>query len=73
MGRKNKTARMPRVTIPSGTHLIYNPDPTTYDDVIVRYMGEQDDVSLKCFSPEGFEFWTHIAHLSRFGKSLRLA
>lgn len=66
MGRKNIKARPQKVTLAQGTTLMYNPDPLFDEDVVVRYMGEQDGESLKCFHPEGYEFWTHIANLSRF-------
>lgn len=63
MGRKNKNARPPRVRLRPNTHLMYSTDELYIEPIIVRYMGEQEGEHIKCFNPEGFEFWAHISHV----------
>lgn len=73
MARKNRNARPQKVTLAANTALVYNPEPMFQEDTVVRYMGEQDGESLKCWHPEGYEFWTHIANLSRFFRAVAAA
>lgn len=67
MGRKNANAKpVPRFNIPARKHFLYTPedDLTLANATIVRYMGEQQGPNLKCWHPDGFEFWANMHNLA---------
>jgi hypothetical protein len=64
MARKNANAkRQAKYNIPDRKHFLYSSDEFGADPVVVRYMGEQDGDHLKCWHPNGFEFWAHLHYL----------
>lgn len=59
----NATRTTKRQKIKPNLHMAYSPDELYESTVIVRYMGETQGDLLKCYHPEGYEFWAHVSQV----------
>lgn len=70
MGRKNRNAQKNyrKLNIPRGRHFIYSTTENSGDDIVVRYLGEQNGDYLTCYHPAGFVLPIHVSQLSNPSK-----
>ena len=75
MGRKNRNAQKNyrKLNIPRGRHFIYSTTENGSDDIVVRYLGEQNGDYLTCYHPAGFVLPIHVSQLSNPSKRRPIA